>query len=984
MNMEDEIKQINEIINKLDIIQDEDWQQKEGETEEEYNDRIESIEEELEEELLDYISDSLLAEQEINEEEAVKEAQEKIKSDYELFSDAFVENEDGTITIKSKEELASLGYSTPEEIEKLKEIENNINAPEQYLNKIKENVKASKDIDSEIDRKMELAKSIISAKKRGETLLSSLNSTVEKDKFEKANEYIANTTTLKRIPVIQNEYINNNYISERRYNNVIRNINNTTDRSNSRNSVTATATTTQMVTPVVSIPAQRLVTKRIPERKNEVYTNFEKKLDKDNDLTKQKIKARTELKSIFKEVESKELTKEELNELNSKIESIKKKYPNTVTDKTLDKLYDTFKVKLPTKEVEQQPNNTESTKQADETESNVTKNPKMSKEELMEALKKAEAHSTEYTHANGINVLVINKLICYLKDNDDREIQERLNKEIAKLQTDRYEDTDKLYIYNYGITYPKTLNYMYQCYKNGEKSTDGSRDIIPANQNVASYYLYLTCNNIQRFSERKDSAQQKLNNDIKNGFTVFIEGDKQTLKELEEIEKGWELESGFIKKIYEDFNTNKEETCYRYFEFLKGKYNIDKLKGIERLKAEDSFINELKQAKYMPCNTEYLDLAISKEFISRIGEDDKDFIHKIQTIEKKNKRREKINPRVLKLVGDIYYNGIKSASDQEIMKQDKRKAIKIYEQIINGKEISNDAEIYGNLIEIYSDNTTPLYNKAKADKLLETATKKGIHIQRKSTNPPSIEPYTYVCGDLHGEYPVYQAIVNQLKEKDKLYILGDVIDKGPDGIKILQDVMKRKEQGQVEFLIGNHELMMIQSLFFNDKITKANWEENNDGDITRKAFEELSFDEQNRIKEFLLNSYVYKNINVNSQNIHLVHAKSIQDKNDNSDKTVREMIAEKKEELMSEALCERNPSSSGESHSKSAKSGKFTVIGHTTTRDNMVKYKNGYLDIDCGAGSNKIASLVNLTNGTVKYISVTREREKEKNKPKER
>ena len=159
MNMEDEIKQINEIINKLDIIQDEDWQQKEGETEEEYNDRIESIEEELEEELLDYISDSLLAEQEINEEEAVKEAQEKIKSDYELFSDAFVENEDGTITIKSKEELASLGYSTPEEIEKLKEIENNINAPEQYLNKIKENVKASKDIDSEIDRKMELAKS---------------------------------------------------------------------------------------------------------------------------------------------------------------------------------------------------------------------------------------------------------------------------------------------------------------------------------------------------------------------------------------------------------------------------------------------------------------------------------------------------------------------------------------------------------------------------------------------------------------------------------------------------------------------------------------------------------------------------------------------------------------------------------------------------------------------------------------------------------
>ena len=166
--MKDEIKQINEIINKLDIIQDDEWLQKEGETEEEYNNRIENIEEELEEELLDYISDSLLIEQEINEEEVIKEAQEKIKNDYRLFSDAFVENEDGTISLKNEEELAALGYDAPKEIEKLKEIEANMNNPEQYLNKIRENIKASKskDIDTEIERKMELANYIISAKKK--------------------------------------------------------------------------------------------------------------------------------------------------------------------------------------------------------------------------------------------------------------------------------------------------------------------------------------------------------------------------------------------------------------------------------------------------------------------------------------------------------------------------------------------------------------------------------------------------------------------------------------------------------------------------------------------------------------------------------------------------------------------------------------------------------------------------------------------------
>ena len=77
MEVKDEIKQISEIIDKIGNVREEEWQQLEGETEEEYNARILEIEDEIEEELLDYISDSILAEQEIDEEEAVKEAQEK-------------------------------------------------------------------------------------------------------------------------------------------------------------------------------------------------------------------------------------------------------------------------------------------------------------------------------------------------------------------------------------------------------------------------------------------------------------------------------------------------------------------------------------------------------------------------------------------------------------------------------------------------------------------------------------------------------------------------------------------------------------------------------------------------------------------------------------------------------------------------------------------------------------------------------------------
>ena len=50
----------------------------------------------------------------------------------------------------------------------------------------------------------------------------------------------------------------------------------------------------------------------------------------------------------------------------------------------------------------------------------------------------------------------------------------------------------------------------------------------------------------------------------------------------------------------------------------------------------------------------------------------------------------------------------------------------------------------------------------------------------------------------------------------------------------------------------------------------------------------------------------------------------------------------------------------------------------------MVEYENGFLDIDCGAGYENNAALVNLTNGTVKYFNVRHEREKENNKQKER
>ena len=49
----------------------------------------------------------------------------------------------------------------------------------------------------------------------------------------------------------------------------------------------------------------------------------------------------------------------------------------------------------------------------------------------------------------------------------------------------------------------------------------------------------------------------------------------------------------------------------------------------------------------------------------------------------------------------------------------------------------------------------------------------------------------------------------KLQPTDTLYILGDVIDRHPDGIKILRWIMAQKN---VKMLLGNHEYMMLRAL----------------------------------------------------------------------------------------------------------------------------------------------------------------------------
>ena len=70
---------------------------------------------------------------------------------------------------------------------------------------------------------------------------------------------------------------------------------------------------------------------------------------------------------------------------------------------------------------------------------------------------------------------------------------------------------------------------------------------------------------------------------------------------------------------------------------------------------------------------------------------------------------------------------------------------------------------------------------------------------------------TYVLSDIHGNERRFESVLKQicLQPEDTLYVLGDVIDRHPGGIRILRRIMPTPN---AQMLLGNHEYMMLRAL----------------------------------------------------------------------------------------------------------------------------------------------------------------------------
>lgn len=77
----------------------------------------------------------------------------------------------------------------------------------------------------------------------------------------------------------------------------------------------------------------------------------------------------------------------------------------------------------------------------------------------------------------------------------------------------------------------------------------------------------------------------------------------------------------------------------------------------------------------------------------------------------------------------------------------------------------------------------------------------------------------YVMSDIHGHKRRFDSVMKQinLRPEDTLYVLGDVVDRNPDGIKILRQIMAMPN---VKMVLGNHELMMLEAIYYPRPKTK--------------------------------------------------------------------------------------------------------------------------------------------------------------------
>lgn len=251
----------------------------------------------------------------------------------------------------------------------------------------------------------------------------------------------------------------------------------------------------------------------------------------------------------------------------------------------------------------------------------------------------------------------------------------------------------------------------------------------------------------------------------------------------------------------------------------------------------------------------------------------------------------------------------------------------------------------------------------------------------------------YLISDIHGQSKDFKQMLKKISfdsEKDNLIIMGDIIDRGPDGIRLLEFI-KPYLNNSMKLMMGNHELFAImylkgilhrepifQALPQNPKIIRTLSERTwtaFGGKDTINAIKQMTVREQEELLSFLESLPLYYEIHSDFFGKTIVTHTGIDSENYvfNSDRTINV-----KKSIENAAINNLYNYMVGLDLHQIPKSDKerfdhYLIVGHVpcyrlNEKGNKFYRTEYYMDIDAGAGHKK-------QGGTLGCYCVTTDKE---------
>lgn len=233
---------------------------------------------------------------------------------------------------------------------------------------------------------------------------------------------------------------------------------------------------------------------------------------------------------------------------------------------------------------------------------------------------------------------------------------------------------------------------------------------------------------------------------------------------------------------------------------------------------------------------------------------------------------------------------------------------------------------------------------------------------------------TYVMSDIHGCFREYCEMLEKLafSNSDTLYIVGDVVDRGPQVAELLEDIMARDN---VRLLAGNHEYMGLRVLgrvckkggltaalddFSEDDIKSCFLWMNDGGSQTLSQLQRGGDAAFRRAAEFLAELPLYEEVSAGGREYVLVHAglEPFQPGKPLDEYSPAELLFHRAD------------------YSRPYFPDRHTVTGHTPTffsgGDGHILHRNRHIAIDCGCVYGCRLGAYRLETGEEFYVEAKR------------